>query len=285
MIDGIASSPFSAVGLPPLKVEEKTNNTEQVIAYSREKYATDRETVEEKIMRWHESYGDDERSKNQVSKQNLSKLSPSQAESLSQSLSGNVGSANNNIKEQVKSKVESKGSISKAKKASNLEEGYEAVCSECGEMTKTVFEPDGVRPVYCRNCLSKKREEKRQEIELRKQAKEIERKKLVEANFTEPTNQSELPTMSLNDLTKVKPVDFRGRVIKKHFESSEARSSEVSEVRSNEPSEALSLEKTFINKEKAPITKPEIETKKNIPSYLPAIEKDLPEGEEIDIFS
>ena len=155
-------------------------------------------------------------------------------------------------------------------------------------MTKTVFEPDGVRPVYCRNCLSKKREEKRQEIELRKQAKEIERKKLVEANFTEPTNQSELPTMSLNDLTKVKPVDFRGRVIKKHFESSEAnevRSSKVSEAKLNEPSEAPSPEKTLINKEKTPITKPETETKKNNPSYLPAIEKDLPEGEEIDIFS
>lgn len=288
MIDGIASSPFSAIGLPPLKAEEKTDNIEQVIAYSREKYATDREAVEEKIMRWHESYGDDERSKNQISKQNLSKLSPSQAESLSQNVSGNIGSANNNIKEQVKSKIEPKESTSKAKKTNNPEEGYEAVCSECGEITKTVFEPDGVRPVYCRDCLSKKREEKRQEIELRKQAKEIERKKLIEANFTEPANQSELPTISLNDLTKVKPVDFRGRVIKKHFESSEAnevRSSKVSEAKLNEPSEAPSPEKTFINKEKTPITKPETETKKNNPSYLPAIEKDLPEGEEIDIFS
>ena len=40
MIDGIASDPFSARGLPPLPPEDKTNNVEEVINYSRKKYAT-----------------------------------------------------------------------------------------------------------------------------------------------------------------------------------------------------------------------------------------------------
>ncbi len=58
MIDGIASDPFSARGLPPLPPEDKTNNVEEVINYSRKKYATKKEEVEEKIMLWHQDYSD-----------------------------------------------------------------------------------------------------------------------------------------------------------------------------------------------------------------------------------
>ncbi len=53
MIDGIASQPFSATGLPPKPVEEETDNTEKVVSISRERYAGERGDVEEKIMRWH----------------------------------------------------------------------------------------------------------------------------------------------------------------------------------------------------------------------------------------
>ncbi|MDP3900682.1 MAG: type IV secretion system DNA-binding domain-containing protein [bacterium] len=53
MIDGVASHPFSAIGLPPKTVAEETHNVEKVIAVSRERYSGNREVVEEKIMRWH----------------------------------------------------------------------------------------------------------------------------------------------------------------------------------------------------------------------------------------
>ena len=68
MIDGIASDPFSARGLPPLPVEDKTNNTEKVISYSREKYASKKEIVEEKIMLWHQDYSGDNSEKNSSGK-------------------------------------------------------------------------------------------------------------------------------------------------------------------------------------------------------------------------
>ena len=55
MIDGIASEPFSAKGLPPLTEEEKTGNLEKVIHSSRERYAEKREVIEEKIARWAQS--------------------------------------------------------------------------------------------------------------------------------------------------------------------------------------------------------------------------------------
>jgi hypothetical protein len=50
MIDGVASQPFSANTLQPIAIS--TGSTEKVIKVSRERYATSRENIEDKIMRW-----------------------------------------------------------------------------------------------------------------------------------------------------------------------------------------------------------------------------------------
>src|SRR3989339_1177928 len=50
MIDGVTSDPFSAITLPPVAGE--TNNRDKVIAASRERYAKDRQKVEESILKW-----------------------------------------------------------------------------------------------------------------------------------------------------------------------------------------------------------------------------------------
>lgn len=55
MIDGIVSEPFSARGLPPLGQEDKTDSVEKIIRVSRERYATPRDVVEDKIARWAQS--------------------------------------------------------------------------------------------------------------------------------------------------------------------------------------------------------------------------------------
>lgn len=36
---------------------------------------------------------------------------------------------------------------------------YTVVCAECGKETEVPFEPKNDRPVYCRDCFTKKREE------------------------------------------------------------------------------------------------------------------------------
>lgn len=51
MIDGVASRPFSATTLP-LPPKPKTSVREKIIRVSRERYATQRKVVEEKISRW-----------------------------------------------------------------------------------------------------------------------------------------------------------------------------------------------------------------------------------------
>ncbi|MBU2545030.1 type IV secretion system DNA-binding domain-containing protein [Patescibacteria group bacterium] len=45
---------------------------------------------------------------------------------------------------------------------------YDAVCASCGKSTKVVFEPDGKRPIYCKNCLKKTKKPAPQGISLEK---------------------------------------------------------------------------------------------------------------------
>jgi len=100
MIDGVASRPFSAITLPPLpqKVE---SSKEKIIKISRERYATDRKEVEDKIAKW-----------------------------------SGVIETEKQVKEQ---------------------ELFDARCSDCGKKIQVKFKPDGVRPVYCPECLEKNR--------------------------------------------------------------------------------------------------------------------------------
>lgn len=262
MIDGIASAPFSAKGLPPLRAEEKTHNTDKVIAYSREKYASEREIVEEKIMRWHESTDEDPSApvaerKNlaggvnapngmpirtavivpplarnsspfvpaaQAVRVNNAPLPPRppmpprpvQVQAAPQTLTQAVPQAIPQTVPQVITQVTAPitQAIPSATPAVNhpkiVKAGYPAICSSCGKETTTVFMPDGVRPVYCKECLTRKKEEKRLELEKRQIAKEIERKHLEE----ETVLTESAPAISLSDLTNIKPVDFKGREIK-----------------------------------------------------------------------
>jgi CxxC-x17-CxxC domain-containing protein len=32
---------------------------------------------------------------------------------------------------------------------------FDVTCSECGKQTQVPFQPDGTRPVYCRDCYEK----------------------------------------------------------------------------------------------------------------------------------
>jgi len=208
MIDGIASSPFSAAGLPPLRTEEKTGNTEKVINYSREKYASDRTIVEEKIMRWHENYSEEENKQEIRSVRRAAPTTSSVSKSSSQSNKPTVVS-----EKKITPLVEPK---------KNYQGGLEVDCDSCGKKTTINFVPDGVRPVYCKDCLGKKKEEKRQEVEQRRQAKELEKRQFEEEWPVEPVS-----TISLDDLKNIFPVDFKGRAIKSEPATSQSTNSQL----------------------------------------------------------
>ncbi|MCK5212003.1 type IV secretion system DNA-binding domain-containing protein [Candidatus Parcubacteria bacterium] len=143
MIDGIASDPFSARGLPPLSEAEKTGNMEKLIAISRERYAKERSIVEDKIKRWHENDGGEE----------IKKKNNSQAPAITTP--------------QAATRMDS---IYK----------YDSACSRCGTSTKTSFKPDGVRPIYCKDCLSQVKQSKKADFDNRRTEKQKELSKLDE---------------------------------------------------------------------------------------------------------
>lgn len=198
MIDGISSNPFSARGLPPLTKEEKTGNMDKVIRYSRDKYASEREAVEEKIMNWHESYEENmtvvkninPNEENFKLKKSPAVVSPKELETLSANMA-------------PLPKISNQDPVSPKSTTAKSRGGIKAECSSCGVITEVSFVPDGIRPIFCKDCLGKKKQDKKQELEARQAAKQAELAKLSMDNSA--------PSLSLQDLKNIQPLDFRGR--------------------------------------------------------------------------
>ncbi len=123
MIDGVAGDAFSATTLPPNQVKEKSN-FEKIIKVSRERYANKREVVEDKISRWSEASGFEEKKEEHI---------PS-------------GGKNEKVNESRNNKIERTD-----------RELWDAICEMCGEKIKVPFKPDPNRETYCRNCLAEAR--------------------------------------------------------------------------------------------------------------------------------
>ncbi len=120
MIDGFSSRPFSAITLPPVTRAEKSHQ-EKIIKVSRERYAgASREAIEEKIARWSGA------SENEMEEE-------SEARPKVKALSRN---------EPKKEKSSATGPV------------YAEKCFKCGKRVEVHFKPDGVRPIYCRECLA-----------------------------------------------------------------------------------------------------------------------------------
>lgn len=223
MIDGIASDPFSARGLPPLSEDEKTGNKEKVITVSRERYAKPRSVVEEKIMRWVENVGGVEDSSHQAKKPQESKNLKNQKIIASKNISkqafpssnisapqnsdrGRMGNQTTPLKEEKKDfLVDKKADTEKQKQKEEKVYIHEAVCSRCSKKTKLSFVPDNIRPIYCRECLSALKKEKQSEAENRKKAKEKELKN-IQGDLRQAEEKNAL---TLNQIKKIKPIEFK----------------------------------------------------------------------------
>ncbi|MEI8361276.1 MAG: type IV secretion system DNA-binding domain-containing protein [bacterium] len=175
MIDGVNSTPFSAECLPPLSLNEKTDNTEKVIRVSRERYGQNREMVEDKIMRW--SFSDDDETDNKVFSNDQAE--PAKAKSpdiIPFAYKSEINKKPFTIDAEKKPFV--KKEFKKPETMAPVKPGFEVNCSRCGKSTVTKFQPDGVRPVFCAECLVKVKAEKLTEADLRKNKKNQELSKL-----------------------------------------------------------------------------------------------------------
>jgi len=199
MIDGISSDPFSARGLMPLTKEEKTGNINKVIAVSRERYAKEKKIVEEKIMRWHENSDDNETEEDLTARlRNQAQIGKLKSKKT-QVKSTNTKNAAIKLND-TSNKKETDQKSDKDKKSSDDEiYKHQATCSRCNKETKVSFKPDGVRPVFCKDCLSELRKEKREEAEKRKKIKQQELDKLADDNNG----------LTFDQALKMKPIDFK----------------------------------------------------------------------------
>lgn len=128
MIDGVASSAFSAETLPPLP-KSIINYREEIIENSRNNYTTPRKEVEREISRWSGTMpgGTSERDIKSGLERELKQLT--QEELLGEK-----------SQEQI---VPSEDSSQKR---------YPIICSLCKKEGSVPFEPTPGRPVYCREC-------------------------------------------------------------------------------------------------------------------------------------
>jgi CxxC-x17-CxxC domain-containing protein len=116
MIDGMASRPFSATTLAPIPKPD-ISYRDTIIKVSRERYSTSRKEVEEKIAKWSGVIKSEEEGRKTLSKE----IFPAHKTEFHES-------------------------------AQPL---FDAVCANCGRKIQVKFKPDGIRPVYCKDCLIK----------------------------------------------------------------------------------------------------------------------------------
>ena len=89
---------------------------------------------------------------------------------------------------------------------------YDAKCSLCGKWTKVIFPPDASRPVYCKTCLKKVRDERGSVP----QQTEVQGKKETS------------PALSLQEAIDKEPVSFSGKKeVEKSKEEKERKRKEV----------------------------------------------------------
>ncbi len=148
MIDGIASDPFSARGMPPLPESEMLGNEEKVIQVSRERYSKPREIVEDKIARW--SGVMDLQDDTPTEKKIPRKEDKDRRKEVLAAVLVNAQKSEQPTRENISAKSVSDTS-SKTDKHNN--HTHVTACMRCGIETSVSFQPDGVRPVYCKNCL------------------------------------------------------------------------------------------------------------------------------------
>jgi CxxC-x17-CxxC domain-containing protein len=152
MIDGVATTPFSAGTIPPIDISDTSVSVDKVIRVSRERYGSKREEVEEKISRWSGVMKTEVQNKvADLVKKSVnvnSKVSPKKTSSIVQDTKEEKIVVNNqSIKQQVKKNdeiaVEERPQV----------ELFQAECSACGITVEVPFKPDGRRPVFCKDCL------------------------------------------------------------------------------------------------------------------------------------
>jgi CxxC-x17-CxxC domain-containing protein len=150
MIDGIAGDAFSAVTLPPVELKDTIGNESTVINVSRERYASSRVDVEEKINRWSGMLM-------------LEKIEKGEYKAGPPKINNPIvvlpAKPKNNYVSPAAPDAPAIPPVSNVSPApvataSDVERTlFSAVCDNCETEIQVPFKPDGKRPTFCKDCL------------------------------------------------------------------------------------------------------------------------------------
>jgi len=192
MIDGVATTPFSALTLPPIDVGDRVD-IKKIIDASRSQYASKREDVEERINKWSghmnvkakskvmdfasqefekKAAGNDDKKDNPPAGEKKPTIKESE-EKKPEPAKAKTEKPENEIKKQEKQKEEPKKQIEDR-------EMFGTNCSACGVDVKVPFKPDGKRPVFCSDCLREYRRQQSKYQQKEEQEKESTPRKKVD---------------------------------------------------------------------------------------------------------
>ncbi len=190
MIDGVSSDPFTARSLPPLAASELTGNEQVAINLSRQKYASVREDVEKEIAAWHEDEFLPPRPPALTTPAPGEIRQPYAAPQSSPASSPQATVSNPPVSASPTNNYNPAPTTNYPKPSyEDRPKGFEVECSSCGKLTRITFEPDGIRPVFCKDCLVKSKEDRKRQMDARHSAKE---KELASVN-AKPTIQTQPP--------------------------------------------------------------------------------------------
>ena len=145
MIDGIAGDAFSATVLPPVFLEDTLENEEKIVAVSRERYASSKAEVEEKIAKWSgmmpaNGFQTVNKAPEQVQPEVFS-VQPQKTQYVNE--------------EQIEKNKITSASESHVSQPiiETVKAMFSAICDMCGNQIQVPFQPDGKRPTFCKECL------------------------------------------------------------------------------------------------------------------------------------
>ena len=164
MVDGVAGDAFSATVLPPIELHGTAENIEKVIRISRERYASKKTDVEDKIRRWTGMLTEEERAVfvNRITSSRAAKHASSAplsqqgaADIVSSVMAAPSGSAPRTYTDPTNpGPVATSGAIPSAAPSAVAEKQmYIAYCAVCDTEINVPFKPDGKRPTFCRDHL------------------------------------------------------------------------------------------------------------------------------------
>lgn len=187
MVDGVATPPFSSNTLAP--IAKRTGSEEKVIAVSRERYASERSVIEEKVLRWsgmeragepeNISYpkilSEEEIESHAIAPQAALKESKPEADALEILVNGEAAEAPKPREEYLKISPERLAAIAKppqpGQQPKKKKPMFAHTCSRCGKVWEMPVQLDTSRPIYCSECLPIIREERKQKETETKQAR------------------------------------------------------------------------------------------------------------------